>query len=93
MTKQLDNDEVQILLKNQLSIFIEKVFLSLNPGTKFARNWHQRAIAHQLERCLKGECHRLLITMPPRCLKSISASVAFPAFIHGHNPSQACFRH
>ncbi|HEV7417773.1 MAG TPA: hypothetical protein VGN98_16580, partial [Tianweitania sediminis] len=26
--------------------------------------------------------------MPPRSLKSISASIAFPAFIHGHDPSR-----
>ena len=42
-------------------------------------SWHIRAIAHQLERLNTGEIQRLLITMPPRSLKSICVSVAFPA--------------
>ncbi len=35
---------------------------------------------------LKGEIKRLIITVPPRSLKSICASVAFPAFVLGHDP-------
>jgi predicted phage terminase large subunit-like protein len=31
---------------------------------------------------------RLIINMPPRSLKSIAASVAFPAFVLGHDPSR-----
>src|ERR1017187_5309648 len=35
-----------------------------------------------------GEINRLIITLPPRSLKSICASVAFPAFALGHDPSR-----
>jgi len=35
-----------------------------------------------------GEIKRLIITIPPRSLKSISASVAFPAWILGKKPSK-----
>jgi hypothetical protein len=31
---------------------------------------------------------RLIINMPPRSLKSITASVAFPAFVLGHDPTR-----
>ena len=34
-----------------------------------------------------GEIKRLIINMPPRSLKSISASVAFPAFVLGRDPT------
>ena len=34
-----------------------------------------------------GRITRLIITLPPRSLKSISASVAFPAWLLGHDPS------
>jgi len=34
-----------------------------------------------------GKIKRLIINMPPRSAKSISASVAFPAFVHGHHPT------
>jgi predicted phage terminase large subunit-like protein len=53
---------------------------------KFLENWHIRAIAYYLELVEQGYINRLIITMPPRHLKSISASVAFPAWLLGRNP-------
>jgi predicted phage terminase large subunit-like protein len=35
-----------------------------------------------------GEIKRLIINMPPRSLKSIASSVAFPAFVLGHDPTR-----
>src|SRR5438034_6681360 len=37
---------------------------------------------------LRGEIKRLIITVPPRSLKSICALVAFPAFVLGHYPTR-----
>jgi len=37
---------------------------------------------------LRGEVRRLIITVPPRSLKSICASVAFPAFVLGQDPTR-----
>jgi predicted phage terminase large subunit-like protein len=37
---------------------------------------------------LRGEINRLIINMPPRSLKSITASVALPAFMLGHDPTR-----
>jgi len=34
-----------------------------------------------------GKLRRLIVNMPPRSLKSIISSVAFPAFALGHNPA------
>jgi hypothetical protein len=34
-----------------------------------------------------GEIRRLIINLPPRHLKSLMASIAFPAFCLGHDPS------
>jgi predicted phage terminase large subunit-like protein len=82
-----ETDTLNALLRTNLPAFVEKVFSTVAPGQKYHRNWHIQAICHQLERCRRGECKRLLITMPPRCLKSISASVAFPAYLLGHDPS------
>src|SRR5437762_4090562 len=45
-------------------------------------------MAHELERCRTGANKRLIITVPPRSLKSLCASVAFPAFLLGHDPTQ-----
>jgi predicted phage terminase large subunit-like protein len=41
-----------------------------------------------LERVRSGKTKRLIINMPPRSLKSIVASVAFPAFVLGHDPTR-----
>ena len=71
-----------------LNAFVRKVFSALAPGQTFVRSWHLEAIAYQLERLRRGEIRRLIINMPPRSLKSISASVAFPAFVLGHDPTR-----
>jgi hypothetical protein len=41
------------------------------------------AIAYYLERIRAGNIRRLIINMPPRYLKSIMVSVAFPAPLSG----------
>ncbi|MFC5035110.1 phage terminase large subunit [Tianweitania sediminis] len=74
-------------MRTDLVSFIRRSFRELSPTTTFAPSWHIAAIAWELERIRLGENRRLIINMPPRSLKSISASVAFPAFIHGHDPS------
>ncbi|AML51914.1 hypothetical protein RC74_12135 [Falsihalocynthiibacter arcticus] len=75
------------VLKSDFNWFIEKCFRTLNPGTEYLRNWHIEAIAWHLEQVRLGKIKRFIINMPPRSAKSISASVAFPAFVHGHNPT------
>src|SRR6202035_4710370 len=79
---------LQALLRNDFRVFVEKVFLTLTPGQTFIRSWHLEAIAYQLERVRRGEIRRLIINMPPRSLKSMMASVAFPAFVLGHDPTR-----
>lgn len=77
-------DEV---LRTRLSYFTGRCFQTLNPGTVYRSNWHLEAIAWHLEQVRVGKIRRLIISMPPRSGKSISASVAFSAYIHGHDPS------
>src|SRR4051812_43858698 len=68
--------------------FARKVFHVLNPSAVFHMNWHICAIAHYLEQVRLGKVRRHLITLPPRSLKSMMCSVAFPAFILGQDPSK-----
>jgi hypothetical protein len=42
------------------------------------------AIAYHLERIRAGSIRLLIINVPPRYLKSIMVSVAFPALLSGH---------
>src|SRR5271169_5108048 len=50
-------------------------------------NWHFEAIAAKLAAVRDGRVGRLIINVPPRHLKSHLASVAFPAWCLGHDPS------
>jgi len=78
----------QALLRHDFRAFVHKAFLTLSPGQTFVLDWHLSAIAYQLERVRRGEIKRLIINMPPRSLKSIMASAAFPAFVLGHDPTR-----
>jgi predicted phage terminase large subunit-like protein len=79
---------LQAILRNDPRAFLHKIFATLSPGEHYVRTWHVDAIVHQLERVSRGEVRRLIINMPPRSLKSITASVAFPAFVLGHDPTR-----
>jgi predicted phage terminase large subunit-like protein len=79
---------LQAIVRNDFRALVEKVFMTLTPGQKFIRSWHLEAIAYQLERVRKGEIRRLIINMPPRSLKSIMASVAYPAYLLGLDPTR-----
>jgi hypothetical protein len=78
---------VAAILRSDLYSFIGATFPIVSPNDQFAPNWHIESIALHLTRVLQG-LKRLIITLPPRSLKSVCASVAFPAFVLGHNPRQ-----
>jgi predicted phage terminase large subunit-like protein len=75
------------LQRQDFEAFVHRAFCVINPGQEYTRNWHISAIAHALEKVRRGESKRLIITMPPRHLKSVTVSIAFPAFLLGHDPS------
>ncbi|KAB2883317.1 MAG: phage terminase large subunit [Albidovulum sp.] len=78
------------LSRASLFAFTWRVFdeLHLGSGDSFIPNWHVQAICHELENLWRGENRRLVITVPPRHLKSIAAAVAFPAWLLGRDPSE-----
>jgi hypothetical protein len=75
-------------LRTDLPAFVRKTFGTVSPGSDYSPNWYIQAICHELEKVRRGETKRLAIAMPPRHLKSISASVAFPAWLLGHDPTR-----
>jgi predicted phage terminase large subunit-like protein len=66
--------------------FLIRAFAFLRGGATLDLNWHLDAIAHQLQRVADGENQRLLVTIPPRSLKSIMISVAWVAWRLGRDP-------
>ena len=83
-----DTELLHAVLRSDFVTYLYRCFLHLNPGALFLPNWHIHAIAYQLERVRRGEITRLIINLPPRYLKSITVSVAFPAFLLGLSPSR-----
>jgi predicted phage terminase large subunit-like protein len=75
-------------LRTELRFFIQKVFATVSPGETYLHNWHVDAIVCQLMRVHSGASRRLLISQPPRSLKSICVSVAYVAWLLGHDPSR-----
>jgi predicted phage terminase large subunit-like protein len=79
---------LQALLRDDFRAFTRKVFATLAPAQTYVPTWHIEAVAWRLERVRRGEIRRLIINLPPRSLKSIMTSVAFPAFVLGLRPSR-----
>lgn len=79
---------IDALLRQDFVSFVHRVFQTVAPGDPFLSNWHVDAMAYKLQCVADGDIDRLIMTLPPRHLKSIVASVAFPAWVLGHDPSR-----
>jgi hypothetical protein len=75
------------MLRRDLMSFVERSFYELNPQTELLGALHLELIAARLDACRRGEISRLIINLPPRQLKSLCASVAFPAWHLAHHPT------
>jgi predicted phage terminase large subunit-like protein len=87
MFENLTRAEYEVLLRHDFASFAAGCFQELNPHTELAVNWHLEVIAAKLTAVRQGKIHRLIINLPPRHLKSLMASIAFPAWCLGHDPS------
>ena len=76
------------LAREDFAFFLRKAFPWISGGASIEWNWHLDAIAHQLNRIEAGDALRLLVTLPPRNLKSITISVAWVAWMLGRDPTR-----
>ena len=88
LSPELTSAEYRALLRQDFYAFIHRCFVQINPHTNFQPNWHIEVIAAKLEDCRQGKLRRLIVNVPPRHLKSLCASIAFPAWLLGHNPAE-----
>src|SRR5215471_18717051 len=87
MIEGLTRAEYHACLRNDFALFVARCFPDLSPQTELAMSWHLEVIAAKLAAVREGLIRRLIINLPPRHLKSLMASVAFPAWCLGHDPS------
>lgn len=78
--------EFDALTRIHFGIFVQRVFAELNPGIDYLDNYHIHVINEALEDMRRGQRRRLAVAMPPRSLKSIVISVAWVAWLLGHDP-------
>ena len=73
-------------LRLDFMLFVERCFMTLNPGTPFEDRWHLYAIAEKLREVDAGTCRRLIVNVPPRSGKSIMTTIAYSAWRQGLDP-------
>jgi predicted phage terminase large subunit-like protein len=79
---------VEATCRTDFLSFFQWCFHMLEPGSTLNMNWHHYSMAWHLELVLRGIITRLIIMAPPRTLKSLMASVAYPAYRLGCNPGE-----
>jgi predicted phage terminase large subunit-like protein len=77
-----------------LDSFYEFVLASwpiINPSMPLTTGWHIKMIADSLQALYEGKLNkkRLVISVPPRSLKTTITSICFPCWIWLHNPSES----
>lgn len=87
MTILPDREEFDAISRLDFNVFIERCFVELNGAEPFLDNWHISYQCSELEAVRRGETRRLAIALPPRNLKSIVTSVAYVAWLLGHDPA------
>ena len=75
------------VLRTDFLSFLQKAFPTVSGGDQLHLSWHHSALDWEMERIKSGKNTRLIVTLPPRNLKSIMISVAWPAFLLGHDPT------
>lgn len=69
--------------QDRLMDFISLTWPVLEPGADFVTGTVIEVIAEHLEAVAKGKIRRLLINVPPGCMKSLGTDVFWPAWIWG----------
>ena len=78
---------IDVILRNDMASFVRMAFAEVTPGVTLAWDPYLDLISAVLADVVHGKTLNLIITMPPRHLKSMCVSVALPAFFLGHYPS------
>lgn len=80
--------EAELLRKNvEHSLMSSFAWCGPSHGDRtFTNGTHLLRLAHALERVERGDCKRLIVTMPPQHGKSELATVQFPAWFLGRRP-------
>ncbi len=78
--RQLLREIAREKAERTLPAFIEQAWAVIEPGTPYVDNWHIHLIGEYMQAINQGQIKRLIINIPPRNMKSIEATVCYPAW-------------
>lgn len=81
--QEAKSEQLRRSAHQSLAAFTEYLELGFTPAR------HHKLLIEKLEAVERGECKRLMVFMPPGSAKSTYASVLFPAWYLGRNPSRS----
>jgi predicted phage terminase large subunit-like protein len=82
-----ESEKLLQIYRTDYAAFAQRAFYELYPDERLDWNWHHDLIVDRLLAMRRGENRRQLVLVPPRSFKSFLCSVAWPAFLLGHQPS------
>ena len=75
------------ILRTDFASFLRAAYVEMTPGGALIWNEYLDLICARLAKVVTGETRNLILSIPPRHLKSICVSAALPAFFLGHHPT------
>jgi predicted phage terminase large subunit-like protein len=78
----------ELVERGGLRSFIELGWGTVEGESTYRPNWHIDAICEHFEAVSRGEIRRLMVLIPPRHMKSLSAAVFWPAYDWIANPQR-----
>ncbi len=84
-----EREELEVeLSRRRMRHFVKYAWPHIEPGRPFVPGWHIDAICDHLQAVVEGGIKRIIINIPPRHMKSIACSVAFPTWAWLHQPNK-----
>ena len=81
-----EQQHLDALRRSNFYFFVIEAFRILHPGAELSKERYLEAMCWQLQEVAEGRMQRLLVTIPPRHLKSVCTSVALVGWMLGHDP-------
>lgn len=73
-------------LRADFKAFCKEAWEVCEPGRPLKWNWHLDVICDHLQLCAAGKLRRLIITVPPRSMKSYLVNVFYPVWVWLNEP-------
>lgn len=81
-------DVDRALAEASLYEFVKQAWAVVEPGRKFVDGAHIKAICDHYEAVTEGRMRKLIVNIPPRCMKSLIVGVFWPAWVWIKHPEK-----